>query len=81
MLHSVFAFNNLYSDVTIQIPAVLSLQFPQAHISSNKWNHPILAKNTGHAIEEIERDTDRNNWMFAEDALEYGIIDHIIADE
>jgi ATP-dependent Clp protease protease subunit len=41
----------------------------------------ILAKNTGHAIEEIERDTDRNNWMFAEDALEYGIIDHIIADE
>ena len=41
----------------------------------------ILSKNTGHTIEEIERDTDRNNWMFAEDALEYGIIDHIIADD
>jgi len=38
----------------------------------------ILAKNTGHTIEEIERDTNRNNWMFSEDALEYGIIDHII---
>ena len=40
----------------------------------------ILAKNTGHTVEEVERDTDRNNWMFAEDALEYGIIDHIISD-
>ncbi len=38
----------------------------------------ILAKNTGHTAEEIENDTDRNNWMFAEDALDYGIIDHII---
>lgn len=40
----------------------------------------ILANNTGHTVEEIENDTDRNNWMFAEDALEYGIIDHIIKD-
>lgn len=38
----------------------------------------ILAANTGHSLEEIERDTDRNNWMFAEDALKYGIIDKII---
>ena len=41
----------------------------------------ILAKNTGHTIEKIEQDTERNNWMFAEDALKYGIIDHIISDE
>jgi len=41
----------------------------------------ILAKNTGHTAEEIENDTDRNNWMFAEDALDYGIIDHIIKAE
>ena len=40
----------------------------------------ILAKNTGHTVEEIERDTDRNNWMFPEEALEYGIIDHIIEE-
>lgn len=38
----------------------------------------ILAANTGHSLEEIEKDTDRNNWMFAEDALKYGIIDKII---
>ena len=40
----------------------------------------ILAKNTGHTPEEIEQDTDRNNWMFPEDALEYGVIDKIIKD-
>lgn len=38
----------------------------------------ILASNTGHSLSEIEKDTDRNNWMFAEDALKYGIIDSII---
>lgn len=38
----------------------------------------ILAENTGHTMEEIERDTDRNNWMFPEEAKAYGIIDHII---
>lgn len=40
----------------------------------------ILAKNTGHTPEQMEIDTDRNNWMFAEEALEYGLIDHIIQD-
>ena len=40
----------------------------------------ILAANTGHTIEEIEQDTDRNNWMFAEKAREYGLIDHIIQE-
>ena len=35
----------------------------------------LLADNTGHTLEEIEKDTDRNNWMFAEEAKEYGIID------
>jgi ATP-dependent Clp protease protease subunit len=38
----------------------------------------ILAENTGKSLEEITADTERNNWMFPEDALEYGIIDHII---
>ena len=40
----------------------------------------ILAANTGHTVEEIQRDTDRNNWMFPEEAIEYGIIDHIIKE-
>ena len=41
----------------------------------------ILARNTGHTIEEITRDTDRNNWMFAEEALAYGLVDHIICED
>ena len=37
----------------------------------------ILAENTGKPIEQIERDTDRDYFMTAEQALEYGIIDMI----
>ena len=38
----------------------------------------ILAKNTGKPIDVIERDTDRDNYMTAQEALEYGLIDSII---
>ncbi len=38
----------------------------------------ILSKNTGQPIEVIERDTDRDNFMTAQEALEYGLIDKII---
>ena len=37
----------------------------------------ILAENTGKPIEQIERDTDRDYFMTAEQALEYGLIDKI----
>lgn len=37
----------------------------------------ILAENTGQPIEVVEVDTDRDNYMSAEEALEYGIIDKI----
>ena len=40
----------------------------------------ILAKNTGKSVEDIQKDTERNNWMFPEEALEYGLIDSIIKD-
>jgi len=38
----------------------------------------ILANNTGKPYEQIEIDTERDNYMSAQDALEYGIIDAII---
>ena len=38
----------------------------------------ILAKNTSKPIDVIERDTDRDNYMTAQEALEYGLIDSII---
>ena len=38
----------------------------------------ILIKHTGHPIDQIERDTDRDRFMSAEEALEYKLIDQVI---
>ena len=38
----------------------------------------ILAENTGKTIEEIRRDTERDNFMTATEALQYGLIDQVI---
>ncbi|NGP45325.1 ATP-dependent Clp endopeptidase proteolytic subunit ClpP [Bacillaceae bacterium SIJ1] len=38
----------------------------------------ILAERTGQPIETIERDTDRDNFMSAEDAVQYGLIDEVM---
>jgi len=38
----------------------------------------ILAANTGRPLSEIERDTERDNFMSAKEALEYGLIDKVI---
>ena len=40
--------------------------------------YKMLAKNTGQTLSKIEKDADRNFWMDAKDAKEYGIIDAII---
>ena len=38
----------------------------------------IIARETGQPLEKVERDTDRNYWMSAEEARTYGIVTHII---
>ena len=38
----------------------------------------IFAKNTGQKLAQVEKDMDRDNWMSAEEAKKYGIIDEII---
>ena len=38
----------------------------------------ILAKNTKKTIKQIERDTERDHYLTAEEALDYGIIDKIL---
>jgi ATP-dependent Clp protease protease subunit len=37
----------------------------------------ILAKHTGQDLKKIEKDTDRNYWMSAEEAKKYGLIDEV----
>ena len=38
----------------------------------------ILAENTGRSYEEVCRDTERDNWLTAEEAMNYGIVDRIL---
>ena len=46
--------------------------------SLKKRLNGILAKHTGKSIEEINRDSDRDNYMTAQQALEYGIVDRVL---
>ena len=56
------------SDIEIQAKHIKNIK--------NKLNK-ILSENTGKSIKEIEKDTDRDNYMSAEEAKEYGLIDEI----
>ena len=38
----------------------------------------IFAERTGHPLEKIQEDTDRDYWMTAEEALEYGLLDEVL---
>jgi ATP-dependent Clp protease protease subunit len=40
----------------------------------------ILAENTGKPIEQIAIDTERDNYMYADEAMAYGLIDKVIAN-
>ena len=51
---------------------------PAEHImKTRKTLNRILSENSGVVIDKIEKDTDRDNYMTAEEAKEYGIIDEI----
>lgn len=57
------------SDIKIQAEHILKIR---------KKLNAILAEKTGKSIKEIERDTDRDNWLDADAAMEYGLIDKVI---
>ncbi|MGN0435501.1 MAG: ATP-dependent Clp endopeptidase proteolytic subunit ClpP [Wujia sp.] len=46
-------------------------------IKTREKLNKILSENTGKPLDVIERDTERDNFLTAEQALEYGLIDHI----
>ncbi len=56
------------SDIRIQAEHILRIK--------RKMNE-ILAKNTGKSVQELERDTDRDNYLSADEAKEYGLIDRV----
>lgn len=47
-------------------------------IEMKKKLSEILAKNTGRTLAQVEKDMDRDNWMGAEEAVKYGIVDGVI---
>ena len=55
----------------------IKIMSDQLQKSKQRLNR-ILAENTGKTIEEIRRDTERDNFMPAKEAMEYGLIDKII---
>ena len=59
------------SDIEIQAKEILYLR--------SKMNE-LLAKHTGQSIERIERDTDRDRYLSADEAKEYGLVDHVITN-
>lgn len=83
-----FALPN--SEIMIHQPLIggggISGQCTDVQIHSNhllrtreKLNE-ILAKNTGKSLEEIQRDTERDNYLSAQQAMEYGLVDKVITN-
>ena len=62
-------FHGQASDIEIHAQEVLKVK---------RTLNGILAKHTGRPLEQIEKDLDRDNFMSAEQALSYGIIDKVI---
>ncbi len=54
------------------------IEIQAKHIKKIKETlNSILSKNTGKALKDVEKDTDRDNWMSAEEAKKYGLVDEI----
>ncbi|WP_224244464.1 ATP-dependent Clp endopeptidase proteolytic subunit ClpP [Hyalangium gracile] len=60
------------TDIDIQAKEILRLK---AYLNG------LMVKHTGHSIERIEKDTERDYFMSAEDARQYGIIDEVVVKQ
>lgn len=47
-------------------------------LRTKKKLNSILAENTGKTIEQISADTDRDNWLTAQEAMDYGLVDKVL---
>ena len=57
------------------------IQIAAEHILKTKKKlNEILAANSGKPVEVVEKDTDRDNWLSADEAKEYGLIDNVIKE-
>ncbi|WP_422133927.1 ATP-dependent Clp endopeptidase proteolytic subunit ClpP [Endozoicomonas sp. ALD040] len=63
-------FQGQASDIAIHAQEIMTIK--------ERLNH-VLAKHTGQPMEVVEKDTDRDNFMSAEQAMEYGLIDKVLS--
>jgi ATP-dependent Clp protease protease subunit len=72
MIHQPLISGSMYAPATdIQIQAEEMLRI-------RKILNEILVKHTGKSFDQVEKDTDRDNYMSAREAVEYGLVDKII---
>ena len=57
------------SDIKIQAEQILYIKRELAK---------LIAEQTGQSVETIERDSDRDRWFTSQEALEYGLVDHVV---
>ena len=57
------------SDIKIQAEQMLHIKRQMAQ---------LIAAHTGQSVEQIEKDSDRDRWFTAEEAREYGFVDHVV---
>ncbi|MDA2989795.1 MAG: ATP-dependent Clp protease proteolytic subunit [Actinomycetota bacterium] len=60
------------SDIKIQAEQMLFIKKRMAS---------LIAEHTGQTVEQIEKDSDRDRWFTAEEAREYGLIDHVYSTD
>ena len=59
------------SDIAIQAEQMLY---------TKRTMQECIAHHTGQTVEQIERDSDRDRWFTAEEAMDYGFVDHVVAN-
>jgi len=59
------------SDIKIQAEQMLHIKKQMAD---------LIAQHTSQSVEQIEKDSDRDRWFTAEQAMEYGFVDHVVAN-
>lgn len=64
-------FNGQATDIGIEAEEILRMR---------KRINTIISEATGQSLEKVERDTDRNYWLSANDAINYGIVNKIITE-
>jgi ATP-dependent Clp protease protease subunit len=72
MIHQPLISSTMYgpaSDIEIQAEEMLRIR---------KTLNEILARHTGKKLDQIDKDTDRDKYMTAKEALDYGIVDKIV---